>query len=131
MAKLICAFVIVALMAVTANALKCYECPLGCQGTDKSKWPTQDCGATAANSKKVCLRQVVTIPGSPDRVTRKCAIIPDGKSKYECVDAPHEKTTSCDTCSDDLCNSAGSVTFSFLAFASVIIPILASKFFVH
>ncbi|KAL3273906.1 hypothetical protein HHI36_015333 [Cryptolaemus montrouzieri] len=131
MAKFMCAFVLVALMAVTANALKCYECPLGCQGDDKAKWPTQECGNVATNQKKVCLKQVVNIPNSPDRIIRKCALIPEGKDKYECVDVPNEKTSSCETCNGDLCNSAGSVTFSFVALASVVLPFLASKFFVH
>ncbi|XP_044759379.1 uncharacterized protein LOC123317083 [Coccinella septempunctata] len=127
MAKFVYVFAVLALMAVSANALKCYECPLGCEGDDKSKWQTQDCGgASATGQEKVCLKQVIKGTGGKDRVVRKCALPAAGK-KFECVDAPGEKTTLCETCTTDLCNSAGSVTFSFLALASVIVPFLATR----
>ncbi|XP_045476971.1 uncharacterized protein LOC123682414 [Harmonia axyridis] len=105
MAKFLCAFAVLALLAVTADAIKCYVCPLGCTGDDKSKWNSQECGNAIPDIQKTCLKQVIQLPAGGTRVVRKCALIPAGK-KYECLDAPAEKTTSCETCTSDLCNSA-------------------------
>lgn len=131
MARVVCLFAVVALVQV-AVALDCYSCDRTTCQEDISKWQKiPSCGkSTVGNAVGACLKQVYTDKTTQKEVTlRRCIVATkntDGSITHSCNDNDG-KTSVCEVCTSDLCNSAPAVNFSFVALLGVIVAYLIPK----
>ncbi|XP_050513291.1 uncharacterized protein LOC126888893 [Diabrotica virgifera virgifera] len=123
--------VLLACLAVVgyASALECYFCD-DCQGSPSS-WPKRACGTVqpAAGMEWACSRiDYKSRATYKDAVDRGCAAVPkvNGKLNFNCPTTKGEPK-SCAACQQDLCNSAPSIQFSFVALASVVLAVIVPK----
>ncbi|XP_072394848.1 uncharacterized protein [Diabrotica undecimpunctata] len=112
-----------------ATALECYYCS-NCQGSPSS-WQKNPCGnipsppGTEFACSKVEYKSKTTYK---DAVDRGCvsAEKKNGKLLYNCP-TKNGEPISCPVCQSDLCNSAPSIKFSFVALASVVLAVIIPK----
>jgi len=132
MAKIVCIFALAAFIQVANAALNCYTCEND-NCLDKNKWTVvNNCGRTAGpQNVAACLKHVYTDRNTNKDVTlRKCIIAekkPDGSPTYKCLDQPAGPTVLCDYCTGDLCNSASTVSFSFVTVLGVVAAFFIPK----
>ncbi|KAG5868436.1 hypothetical protein JTB14_030080 [Gonioctena quinquepunctata] len=133
MSKFVILFVCLAVFQA-ASALECYTC-VNCQGEMKT-WPKSTCGASGvqppAGYDFACAvieyKDKITHKNAVDR---KCvnAEKKNGKLTFNCPTANGEPIKDqCPVCQKDLCNSASSIKFSFVAFSCVVLAVFAPKF---
>ncbi|XP_018571669.1 uncharacterized protein LOC108911262 [Anoplophora glabripennis] len=115
----------------TASALKCFYCkdPTTC-GTDIETWYETACANSAqpTSYQPACLRLSYKDKTTQEMmVIRKCALVElkDGKPSYDCQSFGDE--AECPLCQTDLCNSAKSISFSFVVLCGVVLAIAVPK----
>lgn len=126
MAKILCLFICLSVVSYV-SALKCYDCPVSCP-TDISQLQQNDCGKSS--SDKMCLKQVIQTKEGSTRTIRKCVLL-NPQHEYKCIEAPGDKTLSCDTCKSDLCNSANSIRLGFFGIIGATLILLAPKYLLN
>ncbi|XP_018571674.1 uncharacterized protein LOC108911266 [Anoplophora glabripennis] len=117
----------------TASALECFTCPyVACTRTDRIYWVKMTCakfpGYAEPNIQPVCIKYVFKDQTlQTTEVHRQCdfAEIKNGKPTINCKMFGDE--TECHMCLTDLCNSAKSISFSFIALWGVALAIAAPK----
>ncbi|XP_018571666.1 uncharacterized protein LOC108911260 [Anoplophora glabripennis] len=131
MNKVVFAFVCVAILQI-ASALECFSCKGPTCETETKTWDKKTCGTSGvslpANAQHACLKL-----SYKDRTTQKmmvergCTIanLKDGKLSHNCQNAGDQPV--CPVCQTDLCNSAKSISFSFVALCGVVLAIAAPK----
>ncbi|XP_066137752.1 uncharacterized protein [Euwallacea fornicatus] len=131
MAKILCLLALAAFVQF-AYSLECYTCdPITC-AQESSKWgKVPGCGKTTNNDRLAgaCLKQVFTDNNKKEVTIRKCVIAnkdESGKLSFECKDGT---SRVCEVCSQDLCNSAPAVSFSFVTVLGAIAVFLIPKYF--
>ncbi|KAJ8915180.1 hypothetical protein NQ315_000433 [Exocentrus adspersus] len=134
MNKLIVFVAVSVAMFEIASAIQCYSCLRGeeCE-SELKKWEKKSCSTgdvpVAPNYQYGCLKLNYKDKISQKAmVQRKCFLteIKDGKPSFKCPSTDGEPT-DCSVCLTDLCNSAPSVSFSFVALSGVLLALLAPK----
>lgn len=133
MAKVLCVLALIALVQ-SGYALNCYSCDANSCQQEESKWlKVENCGKTVNTQLNIgaCLKQVYTDKVTNKDVTvRRCIIATkdtNGKPNYSCQENAG-KTSVCDVCSSDYCNSASSVSFSFVTVLGVVAAYLIPRY---
>ncbi|CAG9767446.1 unnamed protein product [Ceutorhynchus assimilis] len=133
MAKIVCLFALVALVQV-ATALDCYSCDATTCAMDQSKWQkVPKCGNSidsTVNTGACLKRQFIDKQSNKEVTTRKCVIAnkdANNKVTFTC-DEKDGKNVFCEVCNDsNLCNSASSVSFSFVALMGVVAAVFIPR----
>ncbi|KAF2899139.1 hypothetical protein ILUMI_07033 [Ignelater luminosus] len=136
MAKFVCLLLVLAVLANTGLALKCYQCKSdkadGClKGGPNTK--EQNCGNPATGFKSVCYykefhdsnKKTVEVNSSCGVMAANAAL--DGLS--ECTPLPGFTKKECRVCETDLCNSASALSTSFFVILCLPVMYFVSKLF--
>ncbi|XP_023311981.1 uncharacterized protein LOC111692295 [Anoplophora glabripennis] len=115
----------------TASALECFFCWGPTCETETKTWNKGTCGAFTslpANYQVACLKLSFKDKTTQKMVVeRRCTVadLKDGKLSYNCQNAGDQPI--CPVCQTDLCNSAKSISFGFVALCGVVLAIAAPK----
>jgi len=112
------------------SALECYSCDNETCKKDMKQWEKSTCGKIAdPNQEAVCQKLTYKDKDGKENVSRKCATVPK-TGEHKCPVVPEASTDiKCPVCKTELCNSASTVQFSFVAVASVLLGFLGQKYF--